>query len=152
MGTKTYLASRTKHVATIPTNKPHGYHGVQRLLPLLPDVHRFYRMLDTLDTAASVWTDVKSQAPTTQQNLIPLTKLWSHRTEEEMEAYQAVVAGQARTTLYIPFIRTNARTTFDHYRGINVLVGKTKQPSRWLKSSYDVAVLQSKHIGMRTCN
>lgn len=54
------------------------------------------RLLDTLDTAATVWTDVKSQAPTTQQNLIPLTKLWSEKTEEEIEAYQTTVKGQVR--------------------------------------------------------
>lgn len=54
------------------------------------------RLLDTLDTAATVWTDVKSQAPTTQQNLIPLTKLWSEKTEEEIEAYQTAVKGQVR--------------------------------------------------------
>lgn len=52
------------------------------------------RLLDTLDTAATVWTDVKSQAPITQQNLIPLTKLWSEKTEEEIEAYQTAVKGQ----------------------------------------------------------
>ncbi|CAM9257155.1 unnamed protein product, partial [Sphacelaria rigidula] len=45
------------------------------------------RLLDPLENAASVWKDVKSQAPITQQNLIPLTKLWSQKTEEEMEAY-----------------------------------------------------------------
>lgn len=56
----------------------------------------FARLLDTLDTAATVWTDVKSQAPTTQQNLVPLTKLWSEKTEEEIEAYQAVVKEQVR--------------------------------------------------------
>ena len=56
------------------------------------------RLLDTLDTAATVWTDVKSQAPTTQQNLIPLTKLWSEKTEEEIEAYQTVVKGQVRAS------------------------------------------------------
>lgn len=54
------------------------------------------RLLDTLDTAATVWTDVKSQAPVTQQSLVPLTKLWSEKTEEEIDAYQAVVKGQVR--------------------------------------------------------
>lgn len=48
-----------------------------------------------MENAASVWKDVKSQAPITQQNLIPLTKLWSQKTEEEMEAYQENVADQA---------------------------------------------------------
>ena len=57
------------------------------------------RLLDTLDTAATVWTDVKSQAPTTQQNLIPLTKLWSEKTEEEIEAYQTAVKGQVHTLI-----------------------------------------------------
>lgn len=56
------------------------------------------RLLDTLDTAATVWTDVKSQAPTTQQNLVPLTKLWSEKTEEEIEVYQAVVKEQVCAT------------------------------------------------------
>lgn len=55
------------------------------------------RLLDTLDNAASVWKDVKSQAPTTQQNLVPLTKLWSQKTEEEMETYQSVVADKVHT-------------------------------------------------------
>lgn len=55
----------------------------------------FDRLLDPLENAASVWKDVKSQAPTTQQNLVPLTKLWSQKTEEEMEAYQGVVTDQA---------------------------------------------------------
>lgn len=54
------------------------------------------RLLDTLDTAATVWTDVKAQAPTTQQNLVPLTKLWSEKTEEEIEDYQTTVKGQVR--------------------------------------------------------
>lgn len=52
------------------------------------------RLLDTLDNAAMVWKDVKAQAPVTQQNIVPLTKLWSQKTEEEMEAYQAVVSKQ----------------------------------------------------------
>lgn len=55
------------------------------------------RLLDTLDNAASVWKDVKSQAPTTQQSLVPLTKLWSQKTEEEIETYQSVVADKVHT-------------------------------------------------------
>ena len=63
---------------------------------LSPSVFFLTRLLDTLDNAASVWKDVKSQAPITQQNLIPLTKLWSQKTEEEIETYQSVVTNQVR--------------------------------------------------------
>lgn len=52
------------------------------------------RLLDALESAASIWKDVKMQAPTTQHDLVPLTKLWSQKTEEEMEDYQRAVAGQ----------------------------------------------------------
>ncbi|CBJ30911.1 Dynein heavy chain family dynein heavy chain [Ectocarpus siliculosus] len=61
------------------------------------------RLLDTLDNAATVWTDVKAQAPTTQQNLVPLTKLWSEKTEEEIEAYQGVVKEQLKEFKVRPF-------------------------------------------------
>eukprot|EP00904_Undaria_pinnatifida_P003126 jgi/Undpi1/12814/HiC_scaffold_7.g02481.m1 len=61
------------------------------------------RLLDTLDNAASVWTDVKSQAPVTQQNLVPLTKLWSQKTEEEIEIYQSVVSEQLKEFKVRPF-------------------------------------------------
>lgn len=61
-----------------------------------PSVFSLTRLLDTLDNAASVWTDVKSQAPIKQQNLVPLTKLWSQKTEEEIETYQSVVTNQVR--------------------------------------------------------
>lgn len=66
------------------------------------------RLLDPLENAASVWKDVKSQAPITQQNLIPLTKLWSQKTEEEMEAYQGNVADQASTATPPLAVVTNA--------------------------------------------
>ncbi|CAN0091919.1 unnamed protein product, partial [Discosporangium mesarthrocarpum] len=52
------------------------------------------RMLDALENAGSVWNDVISQAPLTQNNLVPLTKLWTEKTEEEVEAYQAKVTEQ----------------------------------------------------------
>ncbi|CAB1113053.1 unnamed protein product [Ectocarpus sp. CCAP 1310/34] len=61
------------------------------------------RLLDTLDHAATVWTDVKSQAPTTQQNLVPLTKLWSEKTEEEIEVYQGLVKQQLKEFKVRPF-------------------------------------------------
>lgn len=71
---------------------------------LSPSVFFLARLLDTLDNAASVWTDVKSQAPITQQNLVPLTKLWSQKTEEEIEAYQSVVSNQVRFVMHLSYV------------------------------------------------
>lgn len=59
-------------------------------------LHAGDRLLDSLDNAASVWKDVQSQAPITKHNIVPLTKLWSQKTDEEMESYQASVADQVR--------------------------------------------------------
>lgn len=52
------------------------------------------RLLDALENAATVWKDVNRQVPNTQQSLVPLTKLWSQKTEEEMETYQEIVTEQ----------------------------------------------------------
>lgn len=71
------------------------------------------RLLDALDGAAGIWKDVKDQAPTTQQNLIPLSKLWSQKTEEEMEVYQRFVEDEVSKAVTMPLVSPGERLVLD---------------------------------------
>lgn len=71
------------------------------------------RLLDALENAAGVWKDVKDQAPTTQQNLIPLSKLWSQKTEEEMEVYQRFVEDEVSKAVTMPLVSPGGRLVLD---------------------------------------
>ncbi len=49
------------------------------------------RILNGLESSAAAWNETKKTASTVSDSIVPLTKVWAHKTEEEIAAYEAHV-------------------------------------------------------------
>ncbi|CAM9498163.1 unnamed protein product, partial [Phaeothamnion confervicola] len=56
-----------------------------------------------LEGAAAAWREAQQQAPLTEASIVPLTRTWSQRTHDEMEAYEAAVKRDVDAFKKLPF-------------------------------------------------